>query len=189
MKKVFAIAAAASVSAMVPSAASATTFITGDQIQCSTSSFPSSRCNGVAQSVKVVDDTAVPEFFINVVPVNGSANPLITADFANGIITLKGLGTQFRTFTGTVLSFANLTKPWATVSVSPGSQLAGKVAIVGGVLRITLTGTSWNQTTTETLAVTAVPEPGTWMLMILGLGAVGFAMRRRQTVSARLQFA
>lgn len=37
--------------------------------------------------------------------------------------------------------------------------------------------------------VPAVPEPGTWMLMILGLGAVGFAMRRRQSVSARLQFA
>lgn len=27
----------------------------------------------------------------------------------------------------------------------------------------------------------AVPEPGTWGLMILGFGAVGFAMRRRQT--------
>lgn len=37
--------------------------------------------------------------------------------------------------------------------------------------------------------LTAVPEPGTWMLMILGLGAVGFAMRRRQKTSVRLQFA
>lgn len=37
--------------------------------------------------------------------------------------------------------------------------------------------------------LSAVPEPGTWMLMILGLGAVGFAMRRRQTASVRLQFA
>jgi hypothetical protein len=36
---------------------------------------------------------------------------------------------------------------------------------------------------------TAVPEPGTWLLMILGLGAVGFAMRRRQTTSVRFQFA
>ena len=35
----------------------------------------------------------------------------------------------------------------------------------------------------------SVPEPGTWLLMILGLGAVGFAMRRRQTVSVRYQFA
>lgn len=37
--------------------------------------------------------------------------------------------------------------------------------------------------------LTTVPEPGTWMLMILGLGAVGFAMRRRQNASVRLQFA
>lgn len=35
----------------------------------------------------------------------------------------------------------------------------------------------------------SVPEPGTWMLMILGLGAVGFSMRRRQSVSTRFQFA
>lgn len=37
--------------------------------------------------------------------------------------------------------------------------------------------------------ITTVPEPGTWLLMILGLGAVGFAMRRRQNASVRLQFA
>lgn len=37
--------------------------------------------------------------------------------------------------------------------------------------------------------VTSVPEPGTWMLMILGLGAVGFAMRRRQNATVRFQFA
>lgn len=35
----------------------------------------------------------------------------------------------------------------------------------------------------------SVPEPGTWLLMILGLGAVGFSMRRRQTTSTRFQFA
>lgn len=39
------------------------------------------------------------------------------------------------------------------------------------------------------LSAPAVPEPGTWMLMILGLGAVGFAMRRRQSTSVRMQFA
>lgn len=33
----------------------------------------------------------------------------------------------------------------------------------------------------------AVPEPGTWLLMILGLGAVGFAMRRRQNFSYKFQ--
>lgn len=37
--------------------------------------------------------------------------------------------------------------------------------------------------------VSSVPEPGTWMLMILGLGAVGFAMRRRQSAAVSFQFA
>ncbi len=37
--------------------------------------------------------------------------------------------------------------------------------------------------------ITTVPEPGTWLLMILGLGAVGFAMRRRHNTAVRLQFA
>lgn len=38
-------------------------------------------------------------------------------------------------------------------------------------------------------SVSAVPEPGTWMLMILGLGAVGFAMRSRGARSVRFRFA
>lgn len=34
-----------------------------------------------------------------------------------------------------------------------------------------------------------VPEPATWALMILGFGAVGGAMRRRQAVAANVRFA
>ncbi len=35
----------------------------------------------------------------------------------------------------------------------------------------------------------AVPEPATWALMILGMGAVGFAMRRRSKVNTTVRFA
>jgi hypothetical protein len=35
----------------------------------------------------------------------------------------------------------------------------------------------------------AVPEPATWAMMILGMGAVGYAMRRRQKVTAKVRFA
>lgn len=42
----------------------------------------------------------------------------------------------------------------------------------------------------DSISVTnAVPEPGTWMMMILGIGAVGGAMRRRQKATVRYNMA
>lgn len=35
----------------------------------------------------------------------------------------------------------------------------------------------------------AVPEPGTWAMMLVGFGAIGFSMRRRRRVTASLQTA
>lgn len=37
--------------------------------------------------------------------------------------------------------------------------------------------------------VAAVPEPAAWAMMILGMGAIGFAMRRRQKVDTSVKFA
>lgn len=37
--------------------------------------------------------------------------------------------------------------------------------------------------------IAAVPEPATWAMMIMGFGAVGHAMRRRQKVTATVRFA
>jgi hypothetical protein len=37
--------------------------------------------------------------------------------------------------------------------------------------------------------IAAVPEPSTWAMMILGMGAVGYAIRRRQKVTAKVRFA
>ena len=34
----------------------------------------------------------------------------------------------------------------------------------------------------------AVPEPATWGMMILGMGAVGFVMRRRRTITTRVSY-
>jgi hypothetical protein len=40
----------------------------------------------------------------------------------------------------------------------------------------------------DNIAVNAVPEPGTWAMMLLGFGAIGFAIRRRKS-SALTQLA
>lgn len=42
----------------------------------------------------------------------------------------------------------------------------------------------------DNIAIRAVPEPGTWLMMILGMLGVGFAMRRRPAEEgARIRFA
>jgi hypothetical protein len=39
------------------------------------------------------------------------------------------------------------------------------------------------------IATSAVPEPGTWAMMLIGFGAVGYSMRRRKVSYARVQAA
>lgn len=199
--KNFILAGIALAASSIPATAGATTTIVGDTVQCMTNTSPSSGCNttttppGFSAITNVVTTGVAPEFFINAVPNGGSANPIISANFDNGILTLQGLGGTPRLITATVLTFANLTKPWATAVAGAESVLDGinggmaRVSIQNGLLRVDLRNIRWSEATTAQIAVTAVPEPGTWMLMILGLGAVGFSMRRRQKVTARLQFA
>lgn len=47
---------------------------------------------------------------------------------------------------------------------------------------------SWRLQIETDRVVAAVPEPGTWALLILGFGAVGAAMRRQRQVQARFAF-
>ncbi len=46
-----------------------------------------------------------------------------------------------------------------------------------------------NGTLNISRAVAAVPEPATWAFMILGFGAIGFAMRRRRKTNVTVSYA
>lgn len=70
------------------------------------------------------------------------------------------------------------------VGYSAISPLGG-LSATAGTQNLSVTGKLTGSTGTYTGNVrfeSAVPEPGTWALMILGFGIVGYAMRRRPSV-------
>jgi hypothetical protein len=75
------------------------------------------------------------------------------------------------------------------------SSATSNVNIFSGQLNnITVTGVSRGSTGSyggniSFVPTAAIPEPGTWALMLLGFGAVGFSMRRRRASSYLMQAA
>lgn len=90
-------------------------------------------------------------------------------------------------------TFAPFTTP-TNVASSNGENFIGLRAMVGSdfyygfafttnnVLNSFGFETTANTAITATTALGAVPEPATWAMIILGMGVVGFAMRRRQKI-------
>ncbi|MBI0474427.1 PEP-CTERM sorting domain-containing protein [Sphingomonas sp. MA1305] len=60
---------------------------------------------------------------------------------------------------------------------------------VTGIKSVTFSGPQYGVDNFSFNATAAVPEPATWALMILGMSAVGFAMRRRKNVNMTVRFA
>ena len=71
-----------------------------------------------------------------------------------------------------------------SVSSPPGQPVAAFVS--GGVLFVNWQGDSFlaNDTTTITFGLSAVPEPSTWAMMLLGLAGLGFAFRNSRRKAA-----
>lgn len=67
---------------------------------------------------------------------------------------------------------------------SVGGPLSGNYVFVGDLGEWT-----GGPITADFLAVVAVPEPGTWLMMLGGVGIIGGAMRRQRRIAARLALA
>ncbi|MEO1647565.1 MAG: PEP-CTERM sorting domain-containing protein [Pseudomonadota bacterium] len=183
---------AAALAFSVPASA-ATTVFEGNQVECSTNTFAFSKCNGAQSAIEEIVEGGAPEF--DIFAVNSSADPLIKVDFSNGFVTLEGFGDVPRLITGTTLSFANLTQEWGSATLMMGGNYGDtlsqdSVSIVDGVLKVNLIGSSWFEESRATIALTAVPEPGTWLMLVLGLFGIGGAMRQqRAKVSLSVSYA
>jgi len=131
--------------------------------------------------------------------INFGFNPIVNAEGTNsfsssftisdplaGIYSISGdTSTPGVIFVGTVYNLIIGTTPSGFSAFGlPLTNLAA------GDYRLTINGISPNSgsfTGNVRITTGAVPEPGTWALMLLGFGAVGLAMRRkRRPVLAQL---
>jgi len=91
--------------------------------------------------------------------------------FTEGPTFLSGTGVNFNAG-----DFQNI--KFYAPSATPGTYLIqGNGTIIANV------------TATSSPAASAVPEPTTWGMMLLGFGAMGYSMRRRSKVETNVQFA
>lgn len=122
-------------------------------------------------------DNSLLTFIAFVAPTAGTYNlaaSFRTQDSSPTGIDIFQIGT---TGGGLPLTFnqlaTNTTSPFArSLSVTLGAGEAIGFGIGNG-------GTFFNDSTGVSFTAAAVPEPASWALMIMGFGAVGFAMRRR----------
>ena len=107
---------------------------------------------------------------ISSVAVNAFTNIDFTSVMFNGV--------NFNTFSTGTSEFRNL---------------LNQALVTGGTNNLVVSGnTGGNASFAGNIAfaqVAAVPEPGTWAMMLLGFGAMGVSIRRRRRVSALLQVA
>lgn len=129
--------------------------------------------NGSSYSETLTFSSLISLFEVDATRTGGSSDGTVTINaFLNGAAA------------GTTSATLGAINSWSTLS------LAGNF----NSLQISGFGTSFHPFALDnmrfTTATPAVPEPATWAMMILGMGAVGFAMRRRnKDVSTSFRFA
>jgi len=94
--------------------------------------------------------------------------------FLADVSYLPGAGTQ-----AGLAGAISVTNPFGNIVVN-SITFAAAQGISGGLCGSTGTGVCTNQSDYSVVAVTPVPEPSTYALMLAGLGAVAFVTRRRR---------
>lgn len=127
----------------------------------------------------------------------GRINPTATISGSNVLIAFQGLGRyKAAEFNGILLKNLSRSNIGGFV-LDPNSTLSGfdqsRLSFTSDSLFFNFEGLSIRAADRISANVTflpgAVPEPGTWALMIFGLGAMGFTLRRRRTSAVRARTA
>lgn len=95
-------------------------------------------------------------------------------------------GVNFNTILTGTQEFRNLLNQSI---VAGGTNTLFVAGIVGAPNSTTPANASFTGNLSFASVNSAVPEPATWAMMMLGFGGMGFAMRRRNRTSARIRFA
>ena len=113
-------------------------------------------------------------------PINGTFDMFFGADNVHGSLT--GLASP----SGTI----GLTNLDLTYTILSGTgAFAGATGTFGGIATADVRGRSptaplFTLNFTGNMNAPALPEPGTWMMMLVGFGAIGSAMRRQKELVA-----
>lgn len=135
------------------------------------------------------------------IPAGGPSNYLLAPkyDVMSVMFTTTASGISFALKSGTAVTINAYNSAGTVVQsllgVSSSPDFALETLSATGVARVDIVRSTPgyfyidNLTFTANAATAAVPEPATWGMMIVGFGAMGFAMRRRATRTARVRFA
>ena len=122
--------------------------------------------------------------------VGGGAFSLNSFDFASAAYNVYSAASLV-TITGTTAANATVSQIFAPVA--GGFQTFTVLPTFANVTSVRFDAFgNLNRSAYDNIVVDAagaVPEPASWAMMILGLGAVGFAMRRRQNVRTTVSYA
>jgi len=115
---------------------------------------------------------------------DGMGDQIVNLDYFQGYpgspnYTITGLGTNPVTLS---LTYSNLTHT-ADIFVNGSEVISGYAGISEGSNIIVFGGANGNFTNVELLTgpLQGVPEPATWVMMLVGIGGIGAAKRLRRT--------
>jgi hypothetical protein len=99
-------------------------------------------------------------------------------------LSLGGVPSSSLSFSSVILSGTPDVGTFASVNVNPmnlNSFMFGPFLIASGVYTLTINGNATDGGGFGGgVSVSAVPEPATWAMLLLGFGAIGFQIRRRR---------